>query len=143
MKYWDASALIPLCIEEPRTGILRRLVEEDGEIVVWWATPVECYSAFARLRREQILHAADETQAREVLGFLMDQWTEVAPSMAVRESAGRAVLLHPLRAADSLQLAAALVWANRQAVGHHFVCLDQRLREAAHREGFVLLPKRI
>ncbi|MBA2251932.1 MAG: hypothetical protein H0W13_04380, partial [Nitrospirales bacterium] len=54
-----------------------------------------------------------------------------------------AVLLHPLRAADSLQLAAALVWANRQAVGHHFVCLDQRLREAAHREGFVLLPKRI
>ncbi|MDQ6733188.1 MAG: type II toxin-antitoxin system VapC family toxin [Nitrospirota bacterium] len=143
MKFWDASAIIPLCFQEPRTAILRKLTEEDGALAAWWATPVECYSALARLRREGILNSDEEAQAREVVHALMSQWTEVAPSSDVRESAGRALLLHSLRAADSLQLAAALVWARRQPGGHHFVCLDQRLREAAQCEGFVILPKRL
>lgn len=60
---------------------------------------------------------------------------------SAREQAGRALLLHPLRAADALQLAAALVWSRGQVAGHHFVCLDQRFREAARREGFTVLPK--
>lgn len=53
----------------------------------------------------------------------------------------RVLLLHPLRAADSLQLAAAFVWANGHPAGHHFVCLDERLRQAAIQEGFIVLPK--
>ena len=53
------------------------------------------------------------------------------------------LLLHPLRAADAMQLAAAIVWANGQATGHEFVCLDHRLREAAQREGFTVLPKQL
>ena len=90
-----------------------------------------------------MLDSVEEGQARDLVRALMTQWTEVAPSMDVREGAARALLLHPLRAADSLQLAAALVWAKRQPADHHGVCLDQRLREAAQREGFVILPKRI
>ena len=143
MRFWDASAIIPLCLREPRTIILRKLAEEDDAIAAWWATPIECYSAFARLRREAILSSGEEDQARELIGMLMIQWTEVTPSVVVREGAARALLLHPLRAADALQLSAALVWARRQPVGHHFVCLDQRLREAAQREGFLVLPKRV
>jgi hypothetical protein len=38
------------------------------------------------------------------------------------------------------QLAAALVWCEEQSAGEVFVCLDDRLREAARREGFSLLP---
>jgi hypothetical protein len=49
--------------------------------------------------------------------------------------------LHPLRAADSLQLAAALVWVDRRPLGRPFICLDSRLREAARREGFTALPQ--
>jgi uncharacterized protein len=143
MKFWDASAVIPLCFQEPRTIILRKLTEEDGAMAAWWATPIECYSAFARLRREEVLDSVEERQARELVRALMTQWTEVAPSTDVREGAARALLLHPLHAADSLQLAAALVWAKRQPADHHFVCLDQRLREAAQREGFAVLPQRI
>lgn len=143
MKFWDASAIIPLCLQEPRTPLLKKLAEEDGAIAAWWATSIECYSAFARLRRGNILDSSEEDQARDVVRALMSQWTEVAPSADVREGSARALLLHPLRAADSFQLSAALVWANRQATGHHFVCLDQRLREAAQREGFVILPRLI
>ena len=141
MKFWDASALIPLCLNELQTASLRKLAEEDEAIVAWWATPVECYSAFARLRREDLLTTMEEEQARAVLTALTAEWTEIEPSRVVREQAGRALLLHPLRAADALQLAAALVWSRGQTAGHHFVCLDQRLREAARREGFSVLPK--
>jgi hypothetical protein len=50
---------------------------------------------------------------------------------------------HPLRAADALQLAAALVWTGEAAAGEAFVCLDERLRDAARREGFEVLPERL
>jgi hypothetical protein len=59
----------------------------------------------------------------------------------VREQAGRVLRLHPLRVADALQLAAALVWCQGDPIHHDFVCLDQRLREAARREGFHILPR--
>jgi predicted nucleic acid-binding protein len=141
MKFWDASAVIPLCLDETQTASLRKLAEEDEAIVAWWATPVECYSAFARLRREELLTITEEEQARTVLTALAVEWTEIEPSRAVRDQAGRALLLHPLRAADALQLGAALVWSRAHTAGHHFVCLDQRLREAARREGFAVLPR--
>lgn len=140
MKFWDSSALIPLCVKEPRTNLLKKVSEEDGAIVTWWTAPIECLSAFARLRREGILAQAGEAQARHVLTRLAAEWTEIEPGREVRETAGRVLLLHPLRAADALQLAAALVWARGHAHGHHFVCLDQRLAEASRREGFLILP---
>ncbi|MEE8292728.1 MAG: type II toxin-antitoxin system VapC family toxin [Candidatus Tectomicrobia bacterium] len=140
MKFWDASVIIPLCLEEPRTPLLKKVSEEDEAIVVWWGTPVECYSAFARLRREGVLSADDEDQACYILGRLATAWTEVEPSQEVREQAQRVLRLHPVRAADALQLAAALVWVQGQPFGQHFVCLDRRLREAAQREGFLIFP---
>jgi len=116
------------------------MVVEDVAIVVWWTTPVECCSAFARRRRDNILTRAQEDQARHTVLRLAAEWTEVQPSHQVREAAGRVLLLHPLRAADALQLGAALVWADGRGTGHDFVCLDPRLREAAQREGFQVLP---
>jgi len=95
MRFWDASALIPLCLQEKQTGPLKKLAQEDEAIVAWWGSPVECLSALARLRRE-----------------------------------------------DALQFAAALVWCQGDPIHHAFICLDQRLREAARREGFHILPRR-
>lgn len=140
MRFWDASAIIPLCLSEPRTPRLKRLVQGDAVIVAWWVTPVECYSAFARLRRDAIFTRAEEDQARQVLARVGEAWTEIEPSREIRATAARLLLLHPLRAADALQLAAALAWAHGQAAGQAFVCLDARLRDAAQLEGFRVLP---
>jgi hypothetical protein len=41
-----------------------------------------------------------------------------------------------LRAADALQLAAALIWCNHYPRGRTFISGDERLLEAAEREGF-------
>ncbi len=143
MKFWDASAVLPLCVIETHTPALRRIAEEDGGIVAWWGTPVECFSALARLRRDGHLSSSGEQEARQVLGLLAGEWTEISPSLDVREEAGRLLLSHPIRAADALQLAAARLWVSRNPRGEGFVCLDSRLREAAQREGFRLLPLEI
>jgi predicted nucleic acid-binding protein len=140
VKFWDASAVIPLCVKESPSPLVRKILEADGAVVVWWTTPVECYSAFARRRRDHILTRAHEDQARHAVARLAADWTEVQPSQQVRDTSARVLLLHQLRAADALQLAAALLWADGRGARHHFVSLHERLREAAQREGFDVLP---
>src|SRR4030067_2070163 len=143
MKFWDASAVIPLCIEEPQTKIVQDIAKKDNALVVWWGSLIECYSAFARLYREGCLKYQEEEQVREVLFSLASVWTEIEPSEDIRDIAVRLLLNHPLRAADSLQLSAAIVWADKKPKGHHFVCFDHRLREAARKESFTVLPTKI
>lgn len=106
-------------------------------MVVWWGSAVECASAVARLQREGQLTASDEQAARNLLELLRGSWFEIQPGDAVREQALRLLRLHPLRAADALQLAAALDWAGSPPEGG-FVTFDDRLGDAARREGFSL-----
>lgn len=140
MMFWDSSAIIPLCIEEPQTKLVQQLIRKDGSIAAWWGSLIECYSAFARLRREGFLKVEAEGHVRDILAILSDTWTEIEPGADIREIAGRLLMIHPLHAADALQLSAALIWSGKRPKGHHFVCLDTRLREAARKEGFALLP---
>ena len=140
MRYWDSSAVIPLCLRETTSSDMRRTAEEDGDIVVWWATQTECISALSRRRREGILRPDAEKKARAILSRLCRHWAEVQPSDRVRQRAERLLALHPLRTADAFQLAAALVWAEEMPSGLDVVCLDQNLKEAAGKEGFTVLP---
>ena len=140
MKFWDSSAIIPLCLKEPASEAVRRLVKADEDLVVWWATRVECISALARRRRENALSIDAEQQARTVLVTLAAEWSEVQPTEQVRHRAERLLMVHSLRAADALQLAAALLWTEEATSGFELVCLDQNLRDAAAKEGFPVLP---
>lgn len=140
VKFWDTSAVIPLTILEPSTGMVRPFVDEDASIAVWWGTRVECVSAMARRQREGHISANAMRDARRVMVALAKEWTEVTPTEALRKRAERLLAVHAIRAADAFQLAAALVWARDDPAGNSFVCLDDRLREAANREGFQILP---
>ncbi len=140
MKFWDSSAIIPLCLKEPASEAVQKLAEKDEDLVVWWATRVECISAMARRRREGGLAIQAERQARAALTALAEEWSEVQPAELVRHRAERLLMVHSLRAADALQLAAALIWTEEATSGTEFVCLDQNLREAALKEGFTVLP---
>jgi hypothetical protein len=140
MRFWDSSAIIPLCVQEPLSSTMRELAQDDGDLVVWWGSSVECCSSFARLRRENRITRDDEDCLRSLLSSLGECWSEVEAVERVRTHARRLLLRHPLRAADALQLAAALVWADGAPEGLGLVCLDHRLREAARSEGFALFP---
>lgn len=139
MKFWDASAIVPLLLAEERRSELLAELERDPHLFVWWGTPLECVSVVSRREREGALTLGEATTAIERLRALSEAWQEVLPSDAVRNTAQRLLRVHPLRAADSLQLAAALVAAEGDAARLPFVCLDDRLSEAAVREGFAVL----
>jgi hypothetical protein len=139
MKFWDASAVVPLLVTETPRDELLAVLGADPTMIVWWGTPVECTSALARREREGALAAADVSRAVSQLRELAGKWHEVLPSELVRTTAQRLLRVHPLRAADSLQLAAAIVAAEREPASLELVCIDERMNEAASREGFRVL----
>jgi len=141
VRFWDASAIVPLLVEEPASVRLRTLAREDPELLVWWGTPVEVYSALARREREGDLGRLAFTRTVAGLRALEASWNEVVASEAVRRAALRLLRLHALRSADALQLAAAVVAAEHDPTSLELVCLDERLGEAASREGFTVLPE--
>lgn len=105
-------------------------------VAVWWSTPVELASALARLVRMRQLGLADASKARGLAKSLADSWFVVQPCDTLRRKATELVERYDLRAADSLQLAAALEWCEDSPQGRVFLSGDQKLREAALLSGF-------
>jgi uncharacterized protein len=139
LKYWDSSALVPLLFQESGTRGVVSVHAADPDQTVWCLTDVEIVSALARRLREGL--AADRADAiRSDIKRYSDRWSPVDAVELVRRRALRIVQTHPLRAADGLQLAAALVACDERPEALPFVCLDDRLRDAARREGFPVLP---
>lgn len=138
MRFWDASAVVPLVVTEPGSRHVERWAKEDPGIVAWWGTEVECASAIARLERDGLLDESAVEAALAGLAQLARGWIEIEPSDVVRETATRLLRVHALRAGDALQLAAAHVASDRRPASLEFVTLDDRLASAARREGFVV-----
>ena len=108
-------------------------------MLVWWGSQVECASALSRLERGALLDGKAVTLAFDRLKQLADGWHEIEPSEIVRENAIRFLRVHPLRAVDALQLAAAFLAAERRPSSLEIVTLDERLADAARKEGFELV----
>lgn len=137
--FWDASALVPLCVRQRVTPRAIRLYK-TYDPVVWWSTPVEIASALARLVRMNQLETRDWAKAVQLATSLASWWSEIQPSDALRASSMQLVDRYDLRAADSLQLAAALEWCEHTPRGRIFLTTDQKLREAALLSGFDAKP---
>lgn len=140
MRFWDSSAVVPLVVLEDESSRLVGYANESSPMYAWWATRVEVTAALARRERADARRHADWPACYRSLNQMAEDWREVAPSEPVRRTAERLLRRHELRAADSLQLAAALIACDDGPGGHEFVCLDERLRRAAAIEGFKLLP---
>jgi predicted nucleic acid-binding protein len=138
--FWDSSALSTALLDETRSSEMIDGFDGDPMPAMWWTTPVECRSAIVRALRGKRVSRDAAAEAVERLREARSQSREIAPAEAVRARAVRLLTAHRLRAADALQLGAALVWSEEQPANETFVCLDRRLREAARREGFTLLP---
>ena len=135
MRFWDTSAVVPLLVREEMTAPALAALQDDREIAVWWGTPVECASAIARLEREGApLPRVSEAFAR--LDELAASWIEVEPHDDIRQVARRLLRVHPLRAADAIQLAAAFLLCEHRPATLQVLTLDDRVRLAALREGF-------
>jgi predicted nucleic acid-binding protein len=115
---------------------LQTFIARDSTMLVWWASEIECVSAVARLERNGRLNPNAVALAFKRLGQFVAGWEEIDPSDTIREAATRFLRVHPLRAADALQLAAAFFAAERRPASLEIVTLDDRLAVAARKEGF-------
>jgi predicted nucleic acid-binding protein len=139
VRFWDSSALVPLIVGEPSSSALRALLEHDAAIAAWWGSRVECIAAVARKARAgEQSHDASSRALQRLLAFA-EEWVETPPTDPLREAAVRLVRVHDLRAGDAFQLAAARVASDERPEILPFVTLDERLAEAARREGFTIL----
>ncbi|MXW72184.1 MAG: PIN domain-containing protein [Acidobacteria bacterium] len=125
-------------MDEQETPRRQSLLRQDRQVVTWWGSSVECASALHRLHRQGELDAAGLAQAGERFETLAGTWFEIEPSGRLRRRALRLLRVHPLRAADALQLAAALVAADEDPPSLDVVSSDVRLSDAAFREGFTV-----
>lgn len=136
--FWDASALVPLCVHETTSrqahSHLRKFLP-----VVWWGSAVEVHSAIVRLCRSGKLKDVEAKGALARLDLLGRGWREILPTDTLRDAAAHLLDMHDLRAADSLQLAAALTWCQQRPARRSFICADQRLCDAAEAAGFSVL----
>ncbi len=139
MRYWDASAIVPLVIAERDSERVRSWAAGDFSIVTWAWTRVELASAVERRAREGLLTPARRREVLARFAALAEAWDEVTDLLAVRSRALQLLARHPLRAADSAQLAAALLVSESDPATLTFVCLDERLAMAAEREGLRVL----
>jgi hypothetical protein len=137
--FWDSSALVPLCVRQSMTPKAVALYKAH-DAVVWWSTAVEIASALARLMRMKQINATDCAKARRLVTILADSWSVIQPSDTLRSEAVELVDRYDLRAADSLQLAAALAWCEGAPQGRVFLTADEKLGEAAMLSGFEARP---
>jgi prevent-host-death family protein len=136
--FWDASALVPLCVHEATSrhahSHLRRFAP-----AVWWGSLVEVHSAICRLHRDKEITDLDKQGAVARLRLLNRGCREILPDDQVRDLATQLLDKHSLRAADSLQLAASLIWCEQRPSRRSFICGDQRLAKVAESAGFSVL----
>ena len=141
MKFWDTSALIPLVVDEPATAEVSQLLDGDGDLIVWMLTSVELLSALGRLGRVAPDLADLLPGIRLDALDLFSKWAAVTHIEGVRRRAERLVGVHPLTAADAMQLGAALLASGDRPETLDFVTLDQALGRSAQLEGFRVHPK--
>jgi predicted nucleic acid-binding protein len=136
--FWDSSALIPLCVQERTSNQVRALAKKFAP-VVWWATTLEIHSAIARLHRSSMLDDDARQAALNRLSLLSRGWREVLPTDRLRTQAGVLLDTYSLRAADSLQLASAMIWCQQRTARQRFISSDLRLSHAAAQAGFAVV----
>ena len=134
MRYWDASALVPLLVAERDTELVRAWLSDDDRIVTWAWTRTEIVGAVERRTREGSLSRSQRREMLRRLDAFARSWDEVIDVLAVRSRANALLARHPLRAADAGQLGAALLVQEQMAGVLDFVCLDRRLSSAAELE---------
>lgn len=142
MSFWDASAIVPLCVKEPRSQLMWETLAVDTPMIVWCGSPVELAVAVTRQMRLQTLTVDEVQGALDACDALRETWIEIVSSHSIRYHAEHVARFHDLPPSAVLQLAAA-----RTSIGpsrgreHTFVSLDPTLRRAAALEGFAALPR--
>jgi hypothetical protein len=141
MRFWDSSAVVPLIVAQAASPQADEWLSEDPELALWTLTSVELASAIRRLVREGVFGEREANTAEARADELIRACHVIFNIETVKAQAHRLLRLHPLHAADAMQLGAALEWAGGRPAGRFLHTLDAQLAVAATREGFHVVPE--
>jgi predicted nucleic acid-binding protein len=134
--FWDTSAILPLCCSQIFTTQSKKWMRKYPKIVIWWGTSVEINSGLARLKQGGHLTEKEVVKSLKLWEKLRKSARIVSPVERVLELANDLPDAYGLRALDSFQLAAALVWCQEKPRRRPFITADERLAKAAEKAGF-------
>lgn len=129
----DTSVLVKLYIAEPGSERMRQSAAQEVRIAASVLAFAEIHATFARRRREALLLASE---LEELLLRFADDWEgllQVPVGAEVLAFVPELCKRHPLRGADAVHLASALLL--RQGLEVLFACSDNSLLAAAAAEG--------
>jgi predicted nucleic acid-binding protein len=136
IAFWDTSAILPLCCSQIFTTQSRKFYRKYPKTVVWWGTSVEINSGLARLKRNGHLSKKEVIKSLQI-------WEKFRKNSRIVQPIEKIVLLadslpeqYELRAMDSFQMAAALVWCQEKPRHRPFITADERLAKAVEKAGF-------
>jgi predicted nucleic acid-binding protein len=137
VRYYDTSALVKQYLHEAGSNRVLELLKSGEKVYTASLTYAETHAAFSRRSREGRLKR--QTTRRLALRFDRDweSYDIVVLSENVLQLARQMLYRHPLRSADAIHLASALLLARTSPTARwSFVCADGRLCDAANAEGF-------
>jgi len=137
VRYYDTSALVKQYLQEAGSKLVLELLKSGEKVYTASLTYAEGHAAFSRRTREGRL--TRQTARRLALRFDKDWETYdvVILGEDVLRLARQMLYRHPLRSADAIHLASALLLARTSPTARwSFVCADGRLCDAAKAEGF-------
>jgi len=132
----DTSALVKIYISEPGSERMRAVVSQGDPKVASVLAFAEMHATFARRRREELLLPAELEQIRSGFGDDWERLTQIPVGEAVLRLVPGLCERHPLRGADAVHLASALL-LREEGLEVVFACSDHNLLEAAAAEGLV------
>jgi predicted nucleic acid-binding protein len=135
--FLDTSALVKVYISEPGSERMRETVARGGPKAASVLAFAEMHATFARRRREDLLLPAELEQIRHGFGNDWERLTQVPVGDAVLRLVPGLCERHPLRGADAVHLASALL-LREEGIEVTFACSDRNLLGAASAERLVI-----
>jgi predicted nucleic acid-binding protein len=138
--FFDTSALIKRYLEETGSDAVAELCSSASLAAASQLLYAEMIATFARKRREDPSNAAVIDQRLQAFRTDFQTLTRIALDDDVHRRVDDLLGRHPLRGADAVHLASAVLVRDVLQEQVTFACADQRLVDAARAEGLLIAP---
>lgn len=137
--YAESSAALAWLLEQPHAELVADTLAQAELVIASDLTLIECDRVLIRAVVLDELQESDAVDRQARLNAVSMRWTLLALDEEIIERARRPFPAEPVRTLDAIHLASALT-ARKALSDLAMLSLDTRVRRAADRLGFVLLP---
>jgi predicted nucleic acid-binding protein len=137
--YAESSATLAWLLEQEHGELVADTLAQSELIISSDLTLIECDRVLIRAVVLEELHESDAVHRQARLNAVSTRWTLLGLDEEIVDRARRPFPAEPIRTLDAIHLASALT-ARKAVPDLAILSLDGRVRKAADRLGFQLLP---